>query len=106
MLAGLLLPGGAVTWIALNVLLAIAFAALAGFRAGIAPALALLALPAFRTLNQFSLSAFVPAFGGVLAGRSRPLLSGALIGLSLAKPHLGLPARLWAVATRLDRRRS
>lgn len=101
MLAALLpLPGGAAIWIAANVILAIVFTTLAASRAGIAPALALLALPAFRTPNQLSLAAFVPAFGGVLAGRSRPLASGALIGFSLAKPHLGLPALLWAVATR------
>ena len=99
LLAGLR-QGGAVSWIAMNVILAMVFAALAASRAGIAPAFALLVLPAFRTLNQFSLAVFVPAFGGVLASRSSPLLSGALIGLSLAKPQLGLPALLWAVATR------
>ncbi len=72
-------------------------------RAGVwtaALAFAILALPPFRTLNQFSIASFAPAVAGVLLAERHPRLAGVAIGLSLIKPHIGGPALLWALVSR------
>lgn len=92
-------------WVALNAAGALAIAwmsaRLAAPRAASAAfALLVLALPPFRTLNQFSIAAFAAALAGFLLAPRRPALAGVAIGLSLIKPHIGGPALLWALASR------
>ena len=88
------------TWVAVNVAAAIGTAMLFARRAPRWTGIASLALPWARTLNQFSIAAFAPAFWAVCRARTAPALAGVAIGLSLAKPQIGGPALLWAVVTR------
>ncbi|MDQ3071411.1 MAG: DUF2029 domain-containing protein, partial [Acidobacteriota bacterium] len=98
------IPAGAAVplWIAVNVALSLAIAAIAPRLAGHGAlhAALLLMLPPFRTLNQFSIAAFAPALAGVASAARRPVLGGVAIGLSLIKPQVGGPALLWAIAAR------
>jgi len=103
-----LLPDGAAlpAWVALNLLMAAASALLvAGFvprgrRDRDVAAAAILLLPPFRTLVQFSLASFTAGVAGVRLAPRRPRVAGLLIGLSLIKPHIGGPAFLWALVAR------
>ena len=102
-----LLPAGTAiaAWVAVNAALSIAIAwmsaRIAAPRAASASlAMLVLALPAVRTLNQFSIAAFAAALAGFLIAPRRPALAGVAIGVSLVKPHIGGPALLWALASR------
>lgn len=108
LLAPLAVPGLAAAlhgWVAVNLLLTVVIARLATQLADtgrwpVVFAGLVLALPAFRTLNQFSLAAFAPAIAGFVFATAAPRLAGIAIGLSLMKPQIGGPALLWAVAAR------
>ena len=106
-----MLPAGnaIAAWVAANAALSSAIAwmsaRLAAPSGSVMPASAalgvlVLALPPFRTLNQFSIVAFAAALAGFLLAPRRPALAGITIGISLVKPHIGGPALLWAVASR------
>ena len=104
-LAALPFQTALVMWVAINAVLApiigwlSARLAATGTAAAIL-ACAVLALPPFRTLNQFSIAAFAPALAGVALAPRHPVLAGVAIGVSLIKPHIGGPALLWAMASR------
>ncbi|MDQ3168769.1 MAG: DUF2029 domain-containing protein [Acidobacteriota bacterium] len=92
-------------WVAVNAVLAAVIAWLAARlvitgTAAMTLACAVLALPPFRTLNQFSIAAFAPALAGVWLAPRHPITAGIAIGLSLIKPHIGGPALLWAIVSR------
>ena len=50
-----------------------------------------------RTLLQFSVLSMTLAFAAVVLADRRPLSSGIVLGLALAKPHIAGPVALWAV---------
>ena len=92
-------------WVAVNAVLAAVIAWLSARltstgAAAATLAFAVLALPPFRTLNQFSIAAFAPALAGVLLAPRHPIAAGIAIGLSLIKPHIGGPALIWAIVSR------
>ncbi len=104
-LAAMPLHAALVTWVAVNAVLAALIAWLSARlvsagTAAITLACAVLALPPFRTLNQFSIAAFAPALAGVLLAPRHPITAGIAIGLSLIKPHVGGPALLWVMVSR------
>jgi hypothetical protein len=63
------------------------------------PTLFYLCWAAPRTLLQFSLLSMTLACAATLIVDSRWLLSGALLGLALFKPHIAGPFALWMLVT-------
>lgn len=58
---------------------------------------------AVRTLLQFSALSLTLSMLALYLSDRRPIASGALLGLALAKPHIAGPVALWALLTRRGR---
>jgi len=66
----------------------------------VVPVLLFLCWTSARTLLQFSVLSMTLAMCAVSLAGSRPIASGVLLGLALAKPHIAGPIALWMMATR------
>ena len=88
--------------LALAVLLPIAAVQAAGDRRLRAPLIVacFLCWSAVRTLLQFSALSLTLSMVALYLSDRRPFMSGTLLGLALAKPHIAGPVALWALVTR------